>query len=78
MLNTIELPEDTKIGDLTTVEGHLVEASTEHVDWEALHYGRPGAIGVPAVILLRIADQIKRHKTADESPNPHAVETAGR
>jgi hypothetical protein len=61
---TIELPEDTKLGDLTTVAGHLVEASTEHVDWEALHFGQPGAVGTPAVILLRIADQIKRHKTA--------------
>jgi len=58
----IDLPEDTKLGDLTTVEGHLVEASTEHVDWEALHNGQADAIGNPARILLRIAEQIKRHK----------------
>ena len=68
----IELPEGTRLGDLTTVEGHLVEASTEHVDWEALHNGQPDAIGNPARILLRIAEQIKRHK----NPLPAGAERA--
>ena len=47
---TIELSEGTKPADLTTVARHLFEPS--------VHDDQRGAVGVPAVVLPRIDDQI--------------------
>lgn len=55
---TVDLPEHSTMGDIREAQGTIFNASTEYVDWELLHGGRPDAISSPGTLLLAIAHQL--------------------
>lgn len=62
----IDLPDDITIGDMLTVKGALIDASTSFVDWADLSLGErdgqtsrvPNPISAPGRILLALAHQL--------------------
>ena len=60
VLLKVKLPKDFTIGDLKQVTGTLFDEAAASVDWEDLYNGREGAIAKPGIILLAIADALRR------------------
>lgn len=54
----LDLPDNVTMGDVESVQGALMNASTMYVDWEKLYHKSADAIGIPGLILLDIAKQI--------------------
>lgn len=60
----IDLPANITIGDMLTVKGALIDASTIFIDWAEMYENRhdgnhyPSHISSPGKILLAIAHQL--------------------
>lgn len=58
----VEIPEGTTVGDLITVRGSLMDAATNYIDWERLHGHEANTIAAPGVVLMNIADGLRKHE----------------
>lgn len=56
----IDIPDGVTIGDLTTVAGAMLKASTEFVDWDAMAEGETQSIGMPGRVLLAMATRLEK------------------